>query len=329
MRRQWPNKTWTTKKGTVKGGRPFDKCSLHALLTNPIYIGKIKHKTQLYEGQHEPIIETNVFDRVQTQLRTNNHNRSNRLPNRHGGLLKGLLRCPHCNVAMVHNVVRRDSRTYRYYTCMRAIKRGRQHCKHPSLPAGEIEAAVIDQVRAIADDAGLRNEIVRQAEEAISGEKSEFEIQRQQLSRQLSRDHAELKRLVTFEQPSSATTARIADLHERISKAEQQLSFAQNQIAKFDQQKISSKDVADAFAEFDRVWNSLTTREQAQLLALLVAKVEFDHRQTAPSRSRFIPAAFNPLTSCKPRKSSDNDQTKTQCQRGGSRSQDDPAPQSR
>ena len=34
--------------------------------------------------------------------------------------------------------------------------------------------------------------------------------------------------------------------------------------------------MADAFADFDRVWNSLTTREQAQLLALLVAKVEFD-----------------------------------------------------
>ncbi len=276
LRRQWPNKIWQTKKGTSRGGRSFDKCSLHALLTNPIYIGKIKHKTEIYDGQHEAIIDEVVFDRVQSQLRANNHNRANRLPSKHGGLLKGLIRCPNCNVAMVHNLAKRDSRTYRYYTCVQAIKRGRRHCKHPSLPAGEIEAAVIDQVRTIANDDGLREEIVRQASEAIEGEKSEFETQRQQLSRQLSRDHAELKRMVTFEQPSSATSARIADLHERISKAEQHLSRAQNQIAKIDEQNISANDVAEAFADFDRVWNSLTTVEQAQLLALLVATVEFD-----------------------------------------------------
>jgi site-specific DNA recombinase len=31
-----------------------------------------------------------------------------------------------------------------------------------------------------------------------------------------------------------------------------------------------------AFDDFDRVWKALTTREQAELLGLLVAKVEFD-----------------------------------------------------
>ncbi len=54
--RGWCNKSWKTKKGGPKGGRPFDKCSLYNLLTNPIYIGKIKHKTELYDGEHESIV---------------------------------------------------------------------------------------------------------------------------------------------------------------------------------------------------------------------------------------------------------------------------------
>jgi len=61
-RRRWCIKVWQTKKGTAKGGRAFDKCSLHAMLTNPIYAGKIKHKTDIYEGQHEAIIDEGIFD---------------------------------------------------------------------------------------------------------------------------------------------------------------------------------------------------------------------------------------------------------------------------
>ena len=70
-RRGWCNKSWKTKKGTPKGGVAFDKCSLHNLLTNPIYIGKIKHKTDFYDGEHEPIVSPDVFGRVQNMLQRN------------------------------------------------------------------------------------------------------------------------------------------------------------------------------------------------------------------------------------------------------------------
>ena len=45
QRRDWNNKTWTTKKGKQRGGKTFDRRSLHALLTNPIYLGKIRHNS--------------------------------------------------------------------------------------------------------------------------------------------------------------------------------------------------------------------------------------------------------------------------------------------
>jgi site-specific DNA recombinase len=77
--RGWTNKLWHSKKGLPKGGRAFDKSSLHALLTNPIYCGKIKHKTDLYQGQHQAIVDQEIFDRVQAQLRENGFNRGNRL----------------------------------------------------------------------------------------------------------------------------------------------------------------------------------------------------------------------------------------------------------
>ena len=38
-RRGWVTKRWTTRKGTVVGGRPFNKARLHYLLTNVTYLG--------------------------------------------------------------------------------------------------------------------------------------------------------------------------------------------------------------------------------------------------------------------------------------------------
>ena len=51
----WPERNWSR-------GR------IHNILINPIYIGKIRHKSEVYEGLHEAIIEQDQFDRVQEQL---------------------------------------------------------------------------------------------------------------------------------------------------------------------------------------------------------------------------------------------------------------------
>ena len=223
-KRGWTNKLWHSKKGLPKGGRAFDKCSVHALLTNPIYCGKIKHKTDLYQGQHQAIVDEEIFERVQAQLRENNFNRGNRLPSKHGGLLKGLIRCPDCNVAMVHNMTKRNAIVYRYYTCIRAIKRGRQSCKHPSLPAGEIEAAVVDQVRDISRDTKLRDEIIRQAMVATQQGRAELESHQVQLTRQLTRDHGEIRELALEQKPSSSNRSTVSPMY-RSESRERSLNF--------------------------------------------------------------------------------------------------------
>ncbi len=275
-KRGWNNKLWQSKKGLTKGGRQFDKCSVHALLTNPIYCGKIKHKTDLYQGQHQAIVDDEIFERVQAQLRENGFNRGNRMPSKHGGLLKGLIRCPHCNVAMVHNMTKRNAIVYRYYTCVRAIKRGRESCKHPSLPAGEIEAAVVDQVRDISRDAGLRDEIIRQAMVVIQQGRNDIEAHQIQLARQLTRDHGEIRQLALDERPDGQVSHRIADIQERIEKAELELAKVNRQLVDLEKHEMSTQEIEDALTDFDRIWDALTTREKSQLLALLVSKVEFD-----------------------------------------------------
>ena len=293
-RRGWCNKAWTTKKGLPRGGRPFDKGSLYALLTNPIYIGKIRHKGDVYDGQHEAIVDAGVFEEVQRRLRKNGRGRGNHLINKYGALLKGLLYCAACGRAMSHTSCKRGTKCYRYYTCNRAIKEGRKQCPTGLIPAAEIEEAVVDQIRCVASDEGLQAEVVRQGRLASDRQLTELAFEQKQLERQLARDEAELSRLIETPRPNAVTTARVAELERRTARARVRLRELRAEKDAVTRRRIDAADVAEAFADFDRLWESLTVRERIQVLTLLIARVEFDARDSTIAVT-FYPTAIKTL----------------------------------
>lgn len=52
----------------IRGRSPFTRGQLHHLLTNPVYIGRIRHKDQTYPGQHPAIIDDALWQAVQAKL---------------------------------------------------------------------------------------------------------------------------------------------------------------------------------------------------------------------------------------------------------------------
>ena len=63
------------KNGIVRTTKPFGRGNLYHLLSSPIYIGKVTHKHEIYEGQHAAIIDQELWDKVQAKLKTNSVNR--------------------------------------------------------------------------------------------------------------------------------------------------------------------------------------------------------------------------------------------------------------
>jgi DNA invertase Pin-like site-specific DNA recombinase len=100
-RRGWTNKTWVTRAGKLHRGKPFTKNVLHGLLTNPIYIGKVRHHGKVYEGEHEAIVEEETFGCVQRKLARQGPGVNNRGRRFRGqGILQGILRCKTCDCGM-------------------------------------------------------------------------------------------------------------------------------------------------------------------------------------------------------------------------------------
>jgi site-specific DNA recombinase len=69
-RRGIRSKVRVVKNGKRSGGSPFFRGALYVLLSNPIYLGEIRHKGIRHPGLHEPIVDRKLWDSTQLLLRS-------------------------------------------------------------------------------------------------------------------------------------------------------------------------------------------------------------------------------------------------------------------
>ncbi len=194
--RGWVNKQWTTRTGKVHGGTPFDKSSLFRLLTSVSYLGKVKYKTEVHEGEHEAIVDADIWERVQHVLARNGRTGGAAVRNKHGALLKGLLYCTPCGCSMGHTYTTKKGKIrYRYYVCLSAQKRGWHTCPSKSVPAPEIERLVVEQVRAIGQDPAVVAATLKHARRQVEESSAALETERAKLERELKRHYREVQAL--------------------------------------------------------------------------------------------------------------------------------------
>ncbi len=89
--RGWTNKRWTTRRGTVRGGSPFNKGTLHFLLTNVTYLGKVQYRGEIYHGEQQAIVPQELFDQTRQLLQHNRRCQPSGGQSPLRGLLQGLL----------------------------------------------------------------------------------------------------------------------------------------------------------------------------------------------------------------------------------------------
>jgi|TARA_R100000322_G_scaffold169672_2_gene142506 site-specific DNA recombinase len=128
------SKRWVTQKGNARGGSTFTRGALYALLQNPVYIGRIRHKDKVHDGQHEAIIDDEVWEAAQNLLARNRHESRTKTNAKSPSLLAGLL-------------FHEDGAAYRP---RQGRKKGCNHhyYVHPSgtLPVHEIDSLVANEL---------------------------------------------------------------------------------------------------------------------------------------------------------------------------------------
>lgn len=140
------------QNGEVDTGFDFCRSSVHYLLTNKIYIGKIKHKNLYFDGQHEPIISQDLWDLVQKTLISQAVTSRGEKKVREKNILRGLMFDTNGNSYMP-TYTNKPGIQYRYYQ----IKNLGECVNKPvdiltRLPAHEIETKVEKAIRSQISD---------------------------------------------------------------------------------------------------------------------------------------------------------------------------------
>lgn len=272
--RGWTTKRWTTRKDRPMGGHAFDKSRLYQLLTNVTYIGKVRYKTEVHEGEHDSIVSPEAFKHVQALLQRNGRSGGAEVRNRYGALLKGLIRCTACDCAMSHSYTTKGARRYRYYTCQRAQKSGWENCSSKSVPAEEIERFVVDRIRELVQDPSLIAETIDEAQKQAREAIRELEVDRKAQHREQRRLIAEIRKAAG--DASDHAIDRMADLQQSQQDIERRLNEIDAQIAMLRNEFIDESSAAEALRKFDPVWEQLAPRERVRIVRLLVERVDYD-----------------------------------------------------
>ncbi|MFK7765235.1 MAG: recombinase family protein [Roseobacter sp.] len=135
-------------EGIQSGGNAFSRGHIHHLLTNPIYAGRIRHKTNVHDGQHDAIIDPDRWDHIQTALQDGAAKGRARKTSKQRSLLCGkIFDETGDRLTPSHSKTKAGVRL-RYYISRRLIKHSGVASKDGwRLPAEELEQTVAHVVR--------------------------------------------------------------------------------------------------------------------------------------------------------------------------------------
>jgi site-specific DNA recombinase len=153
-RRSIVSKQRVSKSGSRSGGVRFGRGALYQMLANPIYVGEIRHKRVSHPGQHEPIIEKSLWQRVQAMLKQRATRQSGGASRRTPSLLMGKL-FDENGEPLYACGARKGDRRYRYFVSRKLIRRTDKTREGGwRVSAEEIEHAVMAGARQMLVDRG-------------------------------------------------------------------------------------------------------------------------------------------------------------------------------
>jgi len=139
-------KHYTSKTGRVSGGTEFSRGRLYDLLKNPLYVGRIQHKGELYDGLHQAIVTEVIWDRVQDKLHENATKTKQGYWRGQASALTGKI-FDEAGRPLTPSHSTKKGKRYRYYISQSIFRDGASEDRGWRLPAEQIEDAVAHAIR--------------------------------------------------------------------------------------------------------------------------------------------------------------------------------------
>ncbi|HEY1697937.1 MAG TPA: recombinase family protein [Polyangiaceae bacterium] len=261
-------------RGRKRKGGIWTKDAVLRVLKNPLYAGLIRAGSEVYEADHEALVERARFDRVQ-QLLARPPRAAGSAGRNPAYLLSGLLRCRACGAAMTSG----GTRGYRYYRCTTRDKLGVRACPCKPMSAEAIEEFVVERLRTLAADDGHVTELAERLRvrfetdaRALADERAPLPARIAKLSAEADALLASLTKLAG--KARSLAEQRLQTLGAAVEESQTQLGVVEHKLAALAGARADAQWVREALSDFDTLWELMTPVNRQRLVTALVERIE-------------------------------------------------------
>ncbi len=288
----------------TKRGNLFSVAQIRDILTNPVYIGKVRYDVRrnwnekrrhninpnpiITEGIHLPIIDIKLWNQVQSIMKQKSGKPSRIYDGEYP--LTGILRCPECGAGMV---ISRTTNTLKdgskkriaYYACGAWKNKGTAVCHSNSIQVEKANAFVYHQLEKVFTNEKFLKMILEKVNEESRRQTAQAEKEWESAEKELQQYENRRKKvfeayedgLLTVEEFLKRKTEIAGERKKCQKKLEELAELAGNEIPK----EIPYETVRDILGNFSRVLNSdgIERGLKKQLLHMLISEITIGNRK--------------------------------------------------
>ncbi len=295
---------WLNGNGyKTRNNKSWAAASISRLLSNPTYIGKIwynkrasskttgklknrpKEEWIINEGNHQPIIDGQIFNTVQKILE-----RQSQEPRRKMSeyLLSGLVRCGKCGGALsgatYRRVTPRNPRVYAYYKCHNSNSKGKAICKGISIAKETLENLVIDKILSLTKSKGFKVDIKKAINKFNQEVFAETKPMLQEKNKLIKRNELiEIKKkniLMLVEDGiinKDDYRSRISELNAELESNQKKVYEIESKLNDGNIEAINFNSIYEIVSNFKENWKYFDTISKKDLLWSLISKIVVDN----------------------------------------------------
>ena len=269
-------KSYQSRRGHIHGNKKFSKCAIIHIIQNPIYIGKVAHNGERFDGKHEAIIDERLWQDVNDQMQANRVVRAKpREQKMHTFLLEGLVRCGGCGSFLTPTYSGGRNGTYFYYQCTK-VHNGADECKMKRVSAEAFEEVIARRLIEMSKDQNLLTDILDEANAASKKEKRIIEERRELQKRALAPIEQEIANIVKFIAQGKGSPALAGEL-ERLEIQKKEIEGEMERITieaqELKNRTINAEIVAEGLSFFERAWQAATPKQRKDLMRLHIHRI--------------------------------------------------------
>ena len=291
----------------TKKGNSFSIVAVKNILMNPVYVGKIRYNRLqnwsekrrrninpnpiLVDGIHEPIIEQELWDKVQSMLEASKGRPSRIYDGEYP--LTGILKCPVCGAGMVimrTSAKRKDGTKRRnvYYCCGAWKNKGSSVCHSNAIRVDKANEYVFGKLSELLNNDKLVKDIVKNINSTRKAMVDPSKNELEKITKELDKIEAKKKKLFEAFEEEIITKedfkARVAELKERETLLQEDINNLKMNVMDDDKQEVSYELVRETLSQFGAMISNCESMEQKKkLLHMLISKITINELREVDS----------------------------------------------